>query len=175
MKPDTALVLNNAPFHYPNHSKDVHYEAEIVLKICKSGNNISEEFAHTYFRELTIGIDFTARDLQSECKRKGHPWEIAKAFDQSAPVGRFIDKDSLANPANINFSLIINGEVKQKGSSSDMIFSFDEIIAYISKYITLKEGDMIFTGTPAGVGAIEINDQLQAYLEGSKLLNFVVK
>ncbi len=145
MKPDTALVENNAPFNYPQHSEDVHFEAEIVLKICKSGNHISEEFAHTYFQELTIGIDFTARDLQNECKSKGHPWEIAKAFDQSAPIGKFINKDSLSNQNSINFSLIINGEERQTGNSGDMIFSFSRIISYISNFITFKEGDLIFT------------------------------
>ncbi len=174
MKPDTALVENNAPFNYPQHSEDVHFEAEIVLKICKSGNHISEEFAHTYFQELTIGIDFTARDLQNECKSKGHPWEIAKAFDQSAPIGKFINKDSLSNQNSINFSLIINGEERQTGNSGDMIFSFSRIISYISNFITFKEGDLIFTGTPAGVGSIVIHDQLECYLEGVKLLDFSV-
>ena len=175
LKPDSSLVQNNDPFYYPDFSEDVHYEAEIVLKICKSGKDISEEFAHTYFQDITIGIDFTARDLQSECKKKGLPWEISKAFDQAAPIGKFIGKSTLNNKENINFSLSINGEEKQMGNSSNMIFSFDKIISYVSRYITLNEGDLIFTGTPAGVGPIAIDDHFEAYLESSKLLDFVVK
>lgn len=175
LKPDTALIQNNEPFYYPKHSNDVHYEAELVLKIAKSGKDISEEFAHTYFQEIGIGIDFTARDLQAECKKKGLPWEIAKAFDQSAPVGKFINISTLDNHASINFSLTINGQEKQKGNSSDMIFSFEKIIAYVSKFITLAKGDLIFTGTPSGVGPIAIDDHFEAYLEGNKLLDFEVK
>lgn len=175
LKPDTALIQNNEPFYYPKHSNDVHYEVELVLKIAKSGKDISEEFAHTYFQEIGIGIDFTARDLQAECKKKGLPWEIAKAFDQSAPVGKFINISTLDNHASINFSLTINGQEKQKGNSGDMIFSFEKIIAYVSKFITLAEGDLIFTGTPSGVGPIAINDHFEAYLDGNKLLDFEVK
>jgi len=175
MKPDTSLVRNNNSFYYPEHSSDVHYEAEIVLKISKKGRHISEKFASGYYKDITIGIDFTARDVQAECKKKGLPWEIAKAFDQSAPVGRFIHKETLDNHNSINFSLSINSDERQVGNTSNMIFSFNQIIAYVSKFITLKEGDLIFTGTPAGVGAIAINDHFEAYIEGEKLLDFVVK
>ncbi len=175
MKPDTSLVRNNNPFYYPEHSNDVHYEAEIVLKISRKGRHISEKFANSYYQDITIGIDFTARDVQSECKKKGLPWEIAKGFDQSAPIGTFINKDTLDIQNGINFSLSINNEEKQVGNTSNMIFTFDQIIAYVSKIITLKEGDLIFTGTPAGVGAIAINDHFKAYVQGEKLLDFVIK
>jgi len=175
MKPDTALVINNNPFYYPEHSNDVHYEAEIVIKICKKGKHIDEEFAHKYYEQISIGIDFTARDVQSECKKKGLPWEIAKAFDQSAPVGTFINKSRFNNLNRINFSLSINGEERQNGNTSDMIFSINHIIAYISSFITLKEGDLIFTGTPAGVGSISIGDHFEAFVEGKKLLDFSIK
>ena len=175
MKPDTSLVRNNNPFYYPEHSNDVHYEAEIVLKISRKGRHISEKFANTYYQDITIGIDFTARDVQSECKKKGLPWEIAKGFDQSAPIGTFINKDTLNIENGIDFSLSINNDEKQVGNTSNMIFTFDQIIAYVSKIVTLKEGDLIFTGTPAGVGAIAINDHFEAYVQGEKLLDFVVK
>jgi len=175
MKPDTSLVRNNNPFYYPEHSNDVHYEAEIVLKISKKGRHISEIFAKSYYQDITIGIDFTARDVQSECKKKGLPWEIAKGFDQSAPVGTFINKNTIDIQNGINFSLSINNEEKQVGNTNNMIFTFDQIIAYISRIVTLKEGDLIFTGTPAGVGAIAINDHFKAYIQGEKLLDFVVK
>jgi len=175
MKPDTSLVRNNNPFYYPEHSNDVHYEAEIVLKISKKGRHISEKFANRYYQDITIGIDFTARDIQSECKKKGLPWEIAKSFDQSAPIGTFVNKDTLDIQNGINFSLSINNKEKQVGNTNNMIFTFDQIIAYVSKIITLKEGDLIFTGTPAGVGAIAINDHFEAYVKGEKLLDFVVK
>lgn len=175
MKPETALVINNNPFYYPEHSNDVHYEAEIVLKICKKGKHIDEKFAYKYYNEIGIGIDFTARDVQTECKKKGLPWEIAKAFDQSAPIGKLINKSTLDNIDNINFLLKINGEEKQNGSTGDMIFSINQIIAYLSKFITLKEGDLIFTGTPSGVGPITIGDHFEAFVEGEKLLDFVIK
>jgi 2-keto-4-pentenoate hydratase/2-oxohepta-3-ene-1,7-dioic acid hydratase in catechol pathway len=175
MKPDTALVINNNPFYYPEHSNDVHYEAEIVIKICKKGKHIDEKFAGKYYNEIGIGIDFTARDVQSECKKNGLPWEIAKAFDQSAPVSTFIKKSRFDNLNQINFSLSINGEEKQNGNTRDMIFSIDKIIAYISSIITLKEGDLIFTGTPSGVGSISIGDNFEAFIEGEKLLEFLVK
>jgi len=175
LKPDTSLVINNNPFYYPEHSSDVHYEAEIVLRICKKGKHIDEKFANKYYEELGIGIDFTARDVQSECKKKGLPWEIAKAFDMSAPIGKLINKNTINDLSSINFSLKINGEEKQNGNTADMIFSFDQIIAYVSKIITLKEGDLIFTGTPAGVGPIKIGDHFEAFVENEKLLDFVVK
>jgi len=175
MKPDTALLQKNNPFFYPDFSNDVHFETELVLKICKNGRNIDTQFAHKYYDEIGIGIDFTARDLQSECKQKGLPWEIAKAFDQSAVVGKFIPKSDFKNTDNFRFSLIINNETRQEGNSTDMIFSFDQIIAYVSKFITLRQGDYIFTGTPKGVGPIKIGDHFEAFIESKKLLEFDVK
>jgi 2-keto-4-pentenoate hydratase/2-oxohepta-3-ene-1,7-dioic acid hydratase in catechol pathway len=175
MKPDTALLQKNNPFFYPDFSTDIHYEAELVLKICKNGRHIGEEFAHKYYDEIGIGIDFTARDLQAECKQKGLPWEMAKAFDQSAPIGKFIPISDLQNRNNIRFSLLINNEVRQEGSSADMLFSFDRIIAYVSKFITLRIGDYIFTGTPKGVGPTQIGDHFEAFIEDRKLLEFNVK
>ncbi|RLD42462.1 MAG: 2-hydroxyhepta-2,4-diene-1,7-dioate isomerase [Bacteroidetes bacterium] len=175
MKPDTALLPKKNPFFYPDFTNDLHFEAELVLKICKNGRHIEEEFAHKYYDEIGIGIDFTARDLQAECKQKGLPWEIAKAFDQSAPVGSFLPKDDFKNLNNIQFSLLINNETRQEGNSKDMIFSFDQIIAYVSKFITLRIGDYIFTGTPKGVGPTKIDDHFEAFIEGKKLLAFNVK
>lgn len=175
MKPDTALLQKNNPFFYPDFSKDVHYETELVLKISRNGRHIEEKFAHKYYNELTIGIDFTARDIQAECKAKGLPWEISKAFDQSAPLGRFLPKTKFSNLNSIQFELNINDVTVQHGNSSDMIFSFDQIISYISKFITLKTGDLIFTGTPEGVGPVKINDHMEAFIEGEKLLELNVK
>ncbi len=175
MKPDTALLQKNNPFFYPDFSKNVQYETEIVLKINHNGRHIEEQFAHKYFDEIGIGIDFTARDLQAEQKKKGLPWEIAKAFDQSAPVGKFLPKTQFADLNNINFSLKINGETRQQGNTEDMMFSFDRIISYVSQFISLKPGDLIFTGTPAGVGPIQINDHFEVFIEEEKLLEFNVK
>lgn len=175
MKPDTALLQKRNPFYYPEFSDDIHYETELVLKICKNGRHIEEKFAHTYFDEIGIGIDFTARDVQAECKKKGLPWEIAKAFDQSAPLGKFLPKSTFANLKDISFSLKINGETRQQGNSKNMIFSFEQIIAYISKFITLKTGDLIFTGTPEGVGPTQIDDHFEAFIGEDKLLSFNVK
>jgi len=175
MKPDTALLQKNNPFFYPEFSKDVHYETELVLKINRNGRHIEERFANKYFDEIGIGIDFTARDVQAECKAKGLPWEIAKAFDQSAPVGKFLPKTNFPDLKNIQFMLKVNGEVRQNGTSNDMIFSFDQIIAYISQFITLKTGDLIFTGTPEGVGPTRIDDHFEAFIDGKKLLEFNVK
>ena len=166
LKPDTALLQKNNPFFYPAFSEDVHYEVELVLRICKNGRHIEEKFANNYYDEIGIGIDFTARDHQAECKKKGLPWEIAKAFDQSAPIGKFIKTSEISDKNNINFSLKINAQVRQLGNSKDMIFSFDQIIAYVSQFITLREGDFIFTGTPEGVGP---------FIEDKKLLDFNVK
>ena len=175
MKPNTALLQKNNPFFYPDFTNDLHFEAELVLKICKNGRHIDEKFAHKYYDEIGIGIDFTARDLQAECKQKGLPWEIAKAFDQSAPVGNFIAKSDFQDRENIRFSLIINNELRQEGNSGDMIFSFDQIIAYVSKFITLRIGDYIFTGTPKGVGPVKIDDHFEAFIEEKKLLEFNVR
>jgi len=175
MKPDTALIQNHNPFFYPEFSKDIHFETELVLKICKSGRHVEEKFAHKYYDQIGIGLDLTARDLQSNCKKKGLPWEIAKAFDNSAPLGKFLPVSEFKNINDINFSLEVNGELRQKGNSGDMIFSFDTIIAYITQFVTIKVGDLIFTGTPAGVGPIKINDHFDAFIEDKQLLSLNVK
>ncbi|MBL3655996.1 fumarylacetoacetate hydrolase family protein [Fulvivirga sediminis] len=174
-KPDTALLKDNAPFFYPDFSKDIHYEVELVLKISKEGKNIQEKFAHKYYQEIGIGVDFTARDLQQKAKEKGLPWALAKGFNGSAPVSEFLPKEKFDDLNNINFSLELNDEVRQQGNTSLMLFSFDYIIAYISQFFTLKQGDMIFTGTPKGVGPVEIGNKLSAYIENEKLLDFEVK
>ena len=175
LKPDTALVRDNKPFFYPDFSSEIHHEVEFVLKINRLGRNISQEFAHRYFDEVGAGIDFTARDLQRECKERGHPWEIAKAFDNSAPLGGFIRRKDIGDIDNISLRLDVNGKTVQRGNSSDMIFSFDQIISYVSRFITLKIGDLIFTGTPAGVGPVRIGDRLQAFLNDELMLDFHVK
>lgn len=175
MKPDTALLKDGEPFYYPDITKDLHHEIEIVIKINKVGKHIEEQFAHKYYSEIGLGIDFTARDLQAECKAKGLPWEKAKAFDNSAPIGKFINKDQLGDLANIDFELKINGESRQVGNTKDLLFSFDQIIAYVSKFVTLKVGDLIYTGTPSGVGAVTIGDKLQGYIKGDLFLEFEVK
>ena len=175
MKPDTALLLKHNPFFYPDFSNEIHYETELVVKIDRNGRNIEEKFAHKYYNEIGIGIDFTARDLQAEAKKKGLPWEIAKAFDQSAPLGNFVPKSRFEDLSNINFSLKINGELRQQGNSKDMIFTFDAIIAYVSRFVTLRTGDLIFTGTPQGVGPTKIDDYFEAFIEEEKLLAFNVK
>ncbi len=168
MKPDTALITDGKPFYLPDFSKDVHHEAELVIKINKNGKNIDEAFAKNYYSEIAIGIDFTARDLQKKAKEKGLPWEIAKGFDGSAPIGKFIPKEKL-DLGNINFSLKINNKEVQNGNSNDMIFTFDKIISYISTFITLKQGDLIYTGTPEGVGPVQIGDKLEAFIGTEKL------
>jgi 2-keto-4-pentenoate hydratase/2-oxohepta-3-ene-1,7-dioic acid hydratase in catechol pathway len=175
MKPDSALLINNKPFFYPSFSNQIHYEAEIVLKISKLGKNIAVSFAHRYYDSITVGIDFTARDLQEKCKKAGHPWEIAKAFDQSAVINDFISLDAVPDKSAIHFRLDINGKTVQNGNTHDMIFSFDQIISYVSTFITLKTGDLIFTGTPAGVGPVMKDDHLSASLEGRVLLDFYIK
>ena len=175
LKPETALLLKNRPFYYPDFSNEIHYETEIIIKINRVGKNISKPFAHRYYQELGIGIDFTARDLQRECKAKGLPWEIAKAFDNSAPIGKFIDKSQFEDINNINFNLNINGKIVQQGNTSEMIFDFDTLVAYVSKFFTLKMGDLIFTGTPAGVGQVKIGDRLSASIEDNTVLSFEIK
>jgi acylpyruvate hydrolase len=175
LKPDTALSRNNQPFYYPEFSKDIHHEIEMVVKISRPGKNIEEKFANKYYEEISLGIDFTARDIQQKCKDKGLPWEKAKAFDGSAAVGNFISKSSFGNLQDLSFHLNINGNTVQKGNTSDMIFSIDAIISYVSKFFTLKTGDLIFTGTPEGVGPVEINDVLECYLEEDRLLKLEVK
>jgi len=175
MKPETALIRNNKPFFYPDFSKEIHYEAEIVLKICRLGKNIETKFANRYFDEIGIGIDFTARDLQQKCKEKGKPWEIAKSFDGSAPISKFVSKNIYTDLNNLEFSLDINGKTVQKGNTKDMIFKFDAIISYISQFVTLKIGDLIFTGTPAGVGEVKIGDKLSASISKKLMLDFQIK
>lgn len=174
-KPDTALARNNQPFYIPDFSNDIHYEAELVLKISKMGKNINERFARRYFDGIGLGIDFTARDLQARAKEKGLPWALAKGFDGSAPISEFFPIDHFPDLKNINFSLKVDGELKQKGNSSMMLFSFDQIITYVSKFITLKEGDLIFTGTPKGVDAIKIGNKLAGYIEDEKVLEIEIK
>ena len=176
MKPDSALLRNNEPFFIPDWTDDIHYELELVLKINRLGKSIDKTFAHRYYDEIGLGIDFTARDVQKQLKNKGLPWEKAKAFDRSAVLStHFVNKKDVTNLHAIQFSLLKNGTKVQDGNSSLMIFSFDEIIEHISKYITLKIGDLIYTGTPAGVGPVKIGDHLEGFLEGDKLLDFMIK
>ena len=171
IKPQTALLKDNKPFYIPEWSKDLHYETEIVLKISKQGKYVEEKFASKYYSEVTVGIDFTARDLQAQQKAKGLPWEIAKAFDHSAVLGEFRKPKF----KNINFSMNLNGVEVQKGNTGDVIFSFEKIIAYASQFFTLQQGDLIFTGTPAGVGPVKIGDRLEGFLEDEKVFDFEVK
>lgn len=175
-KPDTALLRNGAPFYYPEFSKDIHHEVELVLRISKDGKNIEEKFAGGYFDSIGVGIDFTARDLQQKAKEKGLPWDIAKGFNGSAPISeKFIPVAEFRNLKDINFSLTINGGIRQNGNTSLMIFSFEYVISYLSKFFTLRTGDLIFTGTPKGVGSVQTGDTLSAYIENEKLLEFEVK
>jgi len=175
MKPDSALVINNRPFFYPDFSNNVHHELEVVIRIDRLGRSIEEKYASRYFSEIALGVDFTARDLQDEQKKKGLPWEIAKGFDYSAPISEFLPVSKFKDIHKLSFTLDINGKKAQEGNTSLMIFSFEKIIAYVSRFMTLKTGDMIYTGTPAGVGPVAVNDRLEAYLEGEKLMDFPVK
>lgn len=175
MKPESAQLKDGKPFFIPDFSKEIHYETEIVIKIDRLGKYIAEEFAHRYYKELTVGIDFTARDLQRKLKQQGLPWEKSKSFDNSAAIGSFISKDEFEDVQNINFHLDINSKTVQQGNTRDMIYSIDKIIAYVSKFFTLKIGDIIFTGTPAGVGPVKIDDHLTGFVENQKLLEFNVK
>lgn len=175
MKPDTAVLRPGTPFYYPEFSKDIHFECELVVRIDRVGKNIEERFAHKYYSEIGLGIDFTARDIQQKCKEKGHPWEIAKAFEGSAPVSKdFISKDTL-DLENISFTLEQNGKLVQRGNSNDMIFTIDRIISYLSQFNTLKKGDLIFTGTPEGVGPIAIGDELIGRIGEQELLRVKIK
>lgn len=175
MKPDSALVTANRPFFYPDFSEDVHHELEVVIRINRLGRSIEEQHTRRYFDEIGLGVDFTARDLQGEMKKKGLPWEIAKGFDYSAPISDLRPVSKYEDIHNLSFQLKLNGKVVQDGNTSLMIFSFEKIISYVSRFMTLKTGDLIFTGTPAGVGPVAINDRLEAYLEGEKLMDFPVK
>lgn len=175
-KPDTALIRNNAPFYYPDFSKDVHHEVELVLKIGKEGKNIEEKFAPKYYDSIGIGIDFTARDLQQKLKTKGLPWDLAKGFNGSAPLSdKFIPVSEFNDLANINFKLEVNGALKQEGNTSLMLFPLPYIVSFLSKFFTLKTGDLIFTGTPKGVGPVVPGDKLSAFIENDKMLEFEVR
>ena len=175
MKPDTAALKNNKPFYIPDFSSELHYETEIIVKISRLGKNIAPKFAHRYYEEIGLGVDFTARDVQRRLKAESKPWEISKAFDNSAVIGNFIPKEELGDVQNIHFHLNINGNTVQKGHTSDMIFPVDEIIAWISRFFTLKIGDILFTGTPVGVGKVNIGDHLEGYIGEKKMFDFKVK
>ncbi len=175
LKPETAQIRLGDDFYYPDFSKDVHYEVELVVKIDKVGKNIEEKFAHKYYSEIGIGIDFTARDLQSELKAKGLPWELAKAFNGSAPVSEFVPVSDFADIQDINFSLDVNDETRQSGNSSMMIYRINYLISFVSRFFMLKKGDLIFTGTPKGVGPVKVGDKLTASIEGKKMLELFVK
>ena len=173
-KPDTALIKNGEPFYLPEFSNDIHHEVELVIRISKMGKKIQEKFASNYYNEIGLGIDFTARDIQSKLKEKGLPWELAKAFDGSAPLGDFISTENL-DLSQIQFSLSKNGTVVQKGNTSHMIFSFNYIVSYVSQYFTLKVGDLIYTGTPAGVSKVQAGDVLEGFIEDKLMLKCEVK
>lgn len=175
LKPDTAILPGDRAFYIPDFSSDIHHEIELVYRISREGKHIAEEFAHRYYDQITVGIDFTARDVQQRQREKGLPWEPAKAFDHSAPVGQWIDSSSIKDKNKIYFSLKKNGEVVQSGDSSLMIHSIDKIIAYVSKYITLRKGDLLFTGTPKGVSAVKSGDILEGFLENDCLLKVQVR
>jgi acylpyruvate hydrolase len=175
-KPDTALLRNNAPFYHPDFSKDIHHEVELVLRISKEGKSIDEKFAMSYVDAIGVGIDFTARDLQQKAKEKGLPWDIAKGFNGSAPISdKFIPVKDFKDLSNINFKLEVDGKLKQSGNTKLMLFPFSYVISYLSKFFTLRAGDLIFTGTPKGVSAVAIGNKLAAYIEDEKLLEFEVK
>ena len=175
LKPDTAIQPKGHPFFIPDFSNNIHYEIELVIKISKNGKNINEQFSHKYYEEIGLGIDFTARDIQQKCKELGHPWEKAKGFDGSAQIShKFMNKNDL-DLKNINFKLEKNQQRVQNGNSKDMIYSFDYIISYVSKFYTLRAGDLIYTGTPAGVGKVEIGDKLAGYLNEEKILSVNIR
>lgn len=175
LKPDTALLRDNDPFYIPNFSNDVHYECEVVIRIDKVGKNIQEKFAPKYYTSFTLGIDFTARDLQQQCKEKGLPWERAKAFDHSAPISNVFLSTADFDMNNLSFRLEKNGTTVQEGNTNDWIFNIDQIIAYVSQYMTLKTGDLIYMGTPEGVGPVKIGDKLKGFVEDKEMFHFEVK
>lgn len=174
-KPDTALIRPGEAFYHPDFSEDIHHEVEIVLKISKMGKNIEARFAPKYYQELGVGIDFTARDVQSRLKAKGLPWDLAKGFDGSGPVSGFVPKSEFPDLKNLNFGLRVNGEERQRGNTSMMLWNFDEQIAFLSRYFTLRPGDLLFTGTPAGVGPVRVGDKLEAFLEDKTTLELEIK
>lgn len=175
LKPDSAVLAKDTPFYIPPFSNEIHYEVEILVKISKVGKFISQEFAHNYYNEIGLGIDFTARDIQDQCKVKGLPWEKAKAFDGSAVISDFVSKNELGDINNLNFSLQKNKNVVQNGNTRAMLWKVDELIAYVSQFFTLKTGDIIFTGTPEGVGKVQENDELTGYLQGKEMFNVKIK
>ena len=175
MKPDSALLKDSKPFFIPDFSKRVDYETELVVRICRLGKNIAPRFAHRYYDAVTVGIDFTARDLQHKLRAEGKPWEISKGFDNSAGIGDFVPVSRFKDVQNLDFHLTIDGNKVQEGNTRDMIFKIDDLIAYVSQFYTLKIGDLIYTGTPVGVGPVSIGQHLEGYLEGEKLLDFYVR
>ena len=175
MKPDSSLLRNNDPFYLPDFAQSFHHEVELVFKINRLGKNIEERFAHRYYSEVALGIDFTARDLQDDLRSKGLPWEKCKAFDGSAVLSQFVPISKYADIKNLQFKLLVNVETRQTGNSDAMIFNIDQIIAHLSKYFTLKIGDLIYTGTPAGVGEVKLGDRLQGYIEEEVFFDFLVK
>jgi len=175
LKPDTAVLKDNKDFYYPDFSKDIHYEVEVVLRVCNEGKHISRKFAHKYYDAIGLGIDFTARDIQNQHKEKGLPWELAKAFDHSAVISPFIPKEEFEDIQNLAFSLQKNGTTVQEGRTKDVIFSFDDLIVFISQYITLRKGDLIYTGTPEGVGPVQVGDKLEGFLQGKQMFSCSIK
>jgi len=175
MKPDTALLKNNKPFYIPDFSQELHYETELIVKFNRLGKNIDQIFSNRYFAEIGLGIDFTARDLQRKLKAEGKPWEISKAFDNSAVIGNFLPFTELGDIQNIRFRLDLNGKTVQNGNSSDMIFPINELVAYVSRFFTIKIGDLLFTGTPVGVGKVAIGDRLEGYIFETKMFDFYIK
>lgn len=175
LKPDTAILKDNKDFYHPDFSEDIHHEIEIVLRVCKEGKHVNPKFASSYYDAVGLGIDFTARDIQSQHKQKGLPWELAKAFDHSAPISNFIAKNEFPNLYNIDFSLKKNQQIVQQGNTKNILFSFESIITFVSRYITLRKGDLIFTGTPEGVGPVSIGDHIEGFIEDKKLLDFKIK
>lgn len=176
MKPDSAILKDGKPFFVPDFSHEVHYETEVVVRICRLGKNIAPRFAHRYYDAVTVGIDFTARDLQRKFREAGNPWELCKGFDNSAAIGTFISLEQAGGDLqNLDFHLDIDGCEVQRGNTADMLFKIDDIIAYVSRFMTLKIGDLLFTGTPAGVGPVSVGQHLQGYLGGEKLLDFHIR
>ncbi len=175
MKPDSALLKNNKPFFIPDFSNELHYETELIIKFNRLGKNIDPKFSHRYYTEIGLGVDFTARDLQRNLKAEGKPWEISKAFDNSAVIGGFLPVAQLGDIQQIHFHLDINGKTVQKGNSFDMIFPISELIGYVSRFFTIKIGDILFTGTPAGVGSVAVGDRLEGYIFDKKMFDFYVK
>lgn len=175
MKPDSAILKDGKPFFVPDFSRRIDYETELVVRICRLGKHIAPRFARRYYDAVTVGLDFTARDLQEEFRSKGLPWELCKGFDDSAVLGSFVSLQTLPSVQELNFHLEVDGQVVQRGNTADMLFGVDEIIAYVSQFCTLKIGDLIFTGTPVGVGPVEVGQHLQGYLEGEKVLDFYVR